>query len=345
MGKQGKKMIAENRNRNKQKLIVTPDVIMLKPVLPEDMVEEAKTVMENSEIPPGETSEVGTVIFDSQGGSVFVPANDTNDAVAALNGTSETSNDLLEAATDPAAALSDDSDRHADMPKQSEAELVATIIAQNTAEPTLAELDERKDKLDTAIAEAQERPALKAYLAEPSTGPEVTFVDVLFTYGGAFYNGTKKFANQMKLRTIALGNTLKDEVKHFGNILWGYHIAIKKKRAAAEEARLTKLAEKLLPGLLGAIANMTDTFEKEVRRHANRMTDFEKQIHRGTKSTNNVLNRLVGKVEGQLDPHLLASFGSAVASRHMTKAVSIYRAITGSELADAKAAVEGMFAA
>lgn len=307
---------------------VTPDVIHL----PEEVITAAEQVMTNPSLMVGETSAL----------------EDNANALEAFNAAG--SEYLLQAAKDPGAALRD---YHEDIPVQTDAELTASLITQQAEEAEFSEVE---------VAETEERPIITALLATPTDAPERDFANTTYRIVsegseqllitakmGVAY--VERFFRHTKNRIVVLADHFWDFVKKLGNDAWALYDAKKaeyRKRTIDKQAEfVTSVVGAVLEPLDEAVAKASEVFEAEMRRISKRMTDLENQLRRSTKSQNNVVNSLSGRIkqaEG-IDPELVKQFAASLLSGRKANTVSLYRALTGVDLATAKVAIEAIVAA
>lgn len=272
---------------------------------------------------------------------VHLPANDNPDSV--IISYDQGSSDLLQAATDPAAALRD---TYQDIPMQTEEETVAAIL-------TDVEYSVVQDEM--AAQDTADRPRLAAILSTPIRSPETDFANMSYAFiseGGERLLETIKeqggnvanFFHRKKLQLIAHGNDFTDYVKKMGNQVWAAH---DKAASTLSRWRTDYEAEKVAKynaALLKPLDQLTSGLMMEVRRLSKRITDLEDQVRRSVKAQNNTVTKLGQSIvrANAVDTTLVNNFAAALLKGHKAKALSLYIALTGVDVATAKQSIDAM---
>lgn len=161
--------------------------------------------------------------------------------------------------------------------------------------------------------------------------------------------------NDMKLKAIAKGNDFLDWLAPKTDALLKWAIAKKEQldvalvewKKAREEAASLRAAmrEETVPldkalfiSAMETISELIndklekaeEVYDRELRRLSKRITGLENQLRKATKKSSTI------------DTDQLNALLKAVTNKRMTQAANLYRAVTGTDLATAKAALEGL---
>jgi len=291
--------------------------------LPDGTAKEAAEVIAASEVAPGETS----------------PLPDTP------------SSDLMQAATDPAAALSEEIPVNDTEQPKSEAEIVAAVIEAEAEEVPPEEMANGEHPINALFAE-RELP--------PEDAVANTMLDAVSDFGERIEHGlqeagrkTKEFFFRAGLKLVRWKNDLKDAVivannkwsafYHYQkeNPQWLYQWWVYKKEAALSWAEQRQLAWKQhkensgLRGLSTTVLDLEARISKEMKSVHSRMECMEKALRKQARAYNR---------SRQADPDQLVEFAAALTQGRKAKAADLFRALTGSSLAEATEALNGVSA-
>ena len=236
------------------------------------------------------------------------------------------SSDLMQAATDPAAALKASAiDAEFDETDHVVNEILGTN--DNAAHPIDVLFEGREEPAYETIANL-------SYRAVSDFGQNI--LDG-FTKAG---DATRKFCKQVWVRMIAFGNDTKDFVKMLGNKAWAAYDYNKKnptwfyewlKERQTEWQLKLRSKDDAIRELSQHILNMSEVYEKEMRRMSGRITDLETTFRKNTKA----LNRTAAP-ESTVDVDKLKAFADAFKEGRKQQAINLLRAMTRMSLAEAK---------
>lgn len=329
-----------------KKTLLNTDAVI---ALPDGTKEAAERVQADSCIPSGETIKIPQAnSADLMEAAKGIVADIDEDAERMRNDSLDAINENIPPVTDA---------EYEEVGPQSEAELVAA---------ELAEANERNAD-DTRVEVGVRKRPLECLWDNWEPGVEVTASEfmhhVVAVTGKCILHKTKK----AKLRLIAFGNDVKaaydkaciDLYDWYGKRIVDVRIFADKQLAAwktfkeqlkvkhqlhdglrrsiiAEGAPVSEGAFKLIAGEISeSLKDMRQVYEQEMRRMSKRITTLEKALHANNRAVNKVANSGTENLNALL---------AAIAANRKAKAIELYREMTDSTLADAKAAIQGALA-